>query len=97
MVLAGMEAMGFQPVLRPELRSPIITAFHTPTDPRFDFAAFYHQLAQRALLIYPGKLSGIDSFRIGTIGALTIQDFSDLLAGIRAALEAMQISMPPPT
>ena len=95
MVLAGMEAMGFQPVLRPELRSPIITAFHTPTDPRFDFAEFYHQLAQRALLIYPGKLSGIDSFRIGTIGHLTTQDFTDLLAGIRAALDAMQVAMPP--
>lgn len=94
MVLAGMEAMGFKPVLRPELRSPIITAFHTPTDPRFDFTEFYHQLAQRALLIYPGKLSSIDSFRIGTIGALTTQDFADLLAGVRAALDAMNVSMP---
>lgn len=95
MILAGMEAMGFQPVLRPELRSPIITAFHNPTDPRFDFGEFYHQLAQRALLIYPGKLSGIDSFRIGMIGALTTQDFADLLAGIQIALETMHVSMPP--
>jgi 2-aminoethylphosphonate-pyruvate transaminase len=96
MVLDGMQAMGFQPVLRPELRSPIITAFHTPTDPRFDFTEFYNQLARRDLLIYPGKLSGIDSFRIGTIGALTTQDFSDLLAGIRAALDAMHVAMPSP-
>ena len=95
-VLAGMEAMGFQPILRPELRSPIITAFHCPIDPRFDFAEFYNELARRGLLIYPGKLSGIDSFRIGTIGHLTTQDFADLLAGIRAALNAMHVAMPPP-
>ncbi len=94
-VVAGMEAMGFQPVLRPELRSPIITAFHSPSDPRFDFAKFYHLLAQRDLLIYPGKLSGIDSFRIGTIGHLKTQDFADLLAGIRAALDALHVALPP--
>ena len=93
MVMTGMEAMGFQPGLRPELRSPIITAFHTPADPRFDFGVFYQQLVRRDLLIYPGKLSGIDSFRIGTIGALTTGDFTDLLDGIRAALDAMNVVM----
>jgi 2-aminoethylphosphonate-pyruvate transaminase len=87
-LLAGMKSMGFRPVLSDKLQSPIITAFHTPTDPRFDFDDFYRRLAARGLVIYPGKLSCIDSFRIGTIGQLTPQDFADLLEGIRSSLPA---------
>ncbi|MEQ1851756.1 MAG: hypothetical protein ABMA01_09220 [Chthoniobacteraceae bacterium] len=87
-LLSGMNAMGFQPVLRPELQSPIITAFRSPADSRFDFADFYRRLADRSLVIYPGKLSRIDSFRIGTIGRLTPEDFAELLAAIRTSLEA---------
>jgi 2-aminoethylphosphonate-pyruvate transaminase len=93
-LLAGMTAMGFRPVLRPEVQSPIITAFHSPADPRFDFAELYRRLAARGLLIYPGKLSQIDSFRIGTIGRLVPQDFEDLIDGIRSSLEAMDVALP---
>jgi 2-aminoethylphosphonate-pyruvate transaminase len=92
--LSGMNAMGFQPVLRAKLQSPIITAFHSPADSRFDFADFCRRLAGSGLVIYPGKLSRIDSFRIGTIGRLTPEDFADLLDGIRAALAAMRIPLP---
>lgn len=93
-LLHGMKAMGFQPVLRAELQSPVITAFHTPPDPRFDFEGFYRRLAARALVIYPGKLSRIESFRIGTIGRLVQQDFADLLDGIRASLIDMGVALP---
>jgi 2-aminoethylphosphonate-pyruvate transaminase len=85
-LLSGMKSMGFRPVLRDELQSPIITAFHSPADPRFNFEDFYRRLAQRDLVIYPGKLSRIDSFRIGTIGQLTPQDFADLLEAIRSIM-----------
>lgn len=93
-LLSGMNAMGFQPVLRAKLQSPIITAFHSPADSRFDFADFYRRLAGSGLVIYPGKLSRIDSFRIGTIGHLVPQDFAELLASIRTTLEAMGIPLP---
>jgi len=94
-LLSGMEAMGFQTILRRELQSPIITAFHFPSDPRFAFEQFCRLLAARDLIIYPGKLSRMDSFRIGSIGQLTLQDFADLLEGIRASLETMGVPLPP--
>ncbi|HEY2572568.1 MAG TPA: 2-aminoethylphosphonate--pyruvate transaminase [Verrucomicrobiaceae bacterium] len=94
-LMSGMTAMGFQPVLRDELQSPIITAFHFPADPRFDFDDFYRGLVARGLVIYPGKLSLIKSFRIGTIGQLTLQDFAELLEGIRSSLDAMGLQAPP--
>ena len=93
-LLSGMAAMGFQTVLRPELQSPIITAFRSPADPRFDFEDFCRRLAARALIIYPSKLACGDSFRIGTIGQLTPGDFADLLDGIRASLDAMGVALP---
>ena len=93
-LLSGMKGMGFQTVLRRELQSPIITAFQFPDDPRFDFEDFHRRLAERGLVIYPGKLSRTDSFRIGTIGHLTPRDFGDLLEGIRASLEAMGVALP---
>ena len=83
-LLSGMKSMGFRPVLRDDVQSPIITAFHSPADPRFDFDDFYRRLAARGLVIYPGKLSHTESFRIGTIGQLKPQDFADLLEAIRA-------------
>lgn len=94
-LLSGMEGMGFRPVLRRELQGPIIIAFHFPADPRFDFEDFCHRLAVRGLVIYPGKLSHGDSFRIGTIGQLTPGDFAGLLGGIRESLEAMGVALPP--
>ena len=93
-LLSGMRAMGFQTVLRQELQSPIITAFHFPADLRFDFEDFHRRLAGQGLVIYPGKLSRMDSFRIGTIGQLTPRDFADLLERTRASLEAMSVALP---
>ena len=90
-LMAGMHSLGFRPVLSPALASPIIASFHTPQDARFNFEQFYTRLAERGLIIYPGKLAKIDSFRIGTIGHLFPADVDDLLKEIASALAAMQV------
>ena len=93
-LLEGMQATGVRAILRPELQSPVITAFHYPAGPRFHFEVFYRLLAECGLVIYPGKLTEMDSFRIGTIGQLTADDFVNLIAGIRSALDTMGIEVP---
>lgn len=80
----GMAALGFSLYLPPSLQAPIIATFHQPTAPWFAFKAFYDRLAERGFLIYPGKLSKADTFRIGCIGALVPADFDRLLVAIRA-------------
>ncbi len=92
----GMRAMGFRPLLPDALQAPIIVTFHTPADPRFEFKTFYDRLAQRGYLIYPGKLTVTDSFRIGCIGRLTEDDIRGALAAIREVLEEMGIGVPVP-
>jgi 2-aminoethylphosphonate-pyruvate transaminase len=64
------------------LQAPIIVTFRTSADERFEFGAFYTRLSERRFVIYPGKLTEVDSFRIGCIGQLAPSD-------MRAAVEAI--------
>ncbi len=90
-LLEEMAQLGFQPYLPPELQSPIITTFRYPDDPRFDFEAFYSLLSERGLVIYPGKLTRENCFRIGTIGRLFPNDVRRLCRGIREALQVLGV------
>jgi 2-aminoethylphosphonate-pyruvate transaminase len=93
-LMSGMKAMGFHPFLPAEVQSPIITAFRHPGDPAFRFDEFYRKLSDRGMIIYPGKLTQVDTFRIGTIGRLFTADIEQLLSAIRLALEEMGCQLP---
>ena len=69
-LIDGMRALGFEPLLGNNLQAPIIVTFRMPADPAFRFQAFYDALKERGYVIYPGKLTVADSFRIGCIGRL---------------------------
>ena len=86
--------MGFAEYLSPKLQGTIITAFHYPNHPRFQFDEFYTRLNDKGFVIYPGKMSNIDCFRIGNIGRLFECDILALLAAIRATLGEMDIELP---
>jgi 2-aminoethylphosphonate-pyruvate transaminase len=90
-LMEGMEELGFDPYLSPEHRSHVITAFRFPAHANFDFPAFYGRLSGRGFVIYPGKVSDADCFRIGTIGHLFPEDVRELLAAIRSTLAEMGI------
>lgn len=88
-LIAGMRAMGFREYLRPEDQSYIITSFLYPAHPSFDFNDFYTRLNAHGFVIYPGKVSNADCFRIGCIGRLFPSDMRALLAAIRETKEEM--------
>jgi len=90
-LLDGMQAMGFRPYLTPERQSYIITSFHYPTHKNFNFAGFYDRLALMGFVIYPGKVSQAECFRIGTIGRIFEPDLRKLLTAIRTVLDEMGI------
>ncbi len=81
-LVRGMARFGFELYLAPALQAPIIATFRTPGDGRFVFSRFYDGLAKRGFLIYPGKLTRGESFRIGCIGALDRRDFERLLTAV---------------
>lgn len=91
--IAAMEGMGFQPYLEASKRGYIITSFRYPEHPHFDFGEFYQRLSDKGQIIYPGKLSHADCFRIGHIGRLTLADFKALMGAIAETLVEMQVQM----
>jgi 2-aminoethylphosphonate-pyruvate transaminase len=91
---AGMRDLGFRQHLADDMQSFIITSFHYPEHPAFDFGTFYASLADRGFIIYPGKLSEIDCFRIGTIGRIFPEDIRALLDAIGVTLAEMGVPVP---
>jgi 2-aminoethylphosphonate-pyruvate transaminase len=91
-LLAGMSRLGFRSYLPAAVQSYIITSFHYPADPKFTFAEFYRCLSDDGFIIYPGKLSQIDLFRIGNIGRLFEPDINALVAAIGSGLQRMGIT-----
>lgn len=81
-LIEGMKAIGFISLLTPEKQSPIISSFLYPSG-NFDFQVFYERLKQKGFVIYPGKISDAETFRIGNIGDIHPQDITNLLSAIR--------------
>lgn len=81
----GMAALGFVPLLQAKWQSPIITAFYSPAHPDYRFADFYQRLKAQGFVIYPGKVSQADCFRIGNIGDVTPERVRNLLAAMASA------------
>ncbi|MBM3823146.1 MAG: 2-aminoethylphosphonate--pyruvate transaminase [Verrucomicrobia bacterium] len=92
----GMRKLGFRSYLPPKHQSFIITSFHYPEDPGFKFDTFYRHLSAQGFIIYPGKISLADTFRIGSIGRLFESDIRALLGAVENTLRTMNISVPLP-
>lgn len=87
----GMKALGFRLLLPQGLQAPIIYTFHMPTDPNFIFQSFYDRLKDRGYVIYPGKLTVADSFRIGCIGRINADDMRAFLKVVAETLADMGV------
>jgi len=90
-LMEGMTELGFDAYLGPEHQSHIITSFRFPAHRRFDFSTFYERLSESGFVIYPGKVSNADCFRIGTIGHIFPKDIRALVAAIGRVLAEMQV------
>jgi 2-aminoethylphosphonate-pyruvate transaminase len=90
----GMQDMGFTEYVPQALQGDIITSFQYPADPRFDFLEFYSRLVEKGFVIYPGKVSDANCFRIGTIGRIFPSNVTALLAAIHDVITDLGIKLP---
>ncbi len=90
-LVAGMRKLGFESLLADAWQSPIIVTFFTPADPKFRFADFYEAMKKRGFIIYPGKLTVVESFRIGCIGRLDEAVMRGVVTAAREALAEMGV------
>ncbi len=93
-LMEGMTRLGFQAHLHPSVQSYIITSFHFPRDSRFEFSDFYRRMSEKGMIIYPGKLTKIDCFRIGNIGRLFPEDLRQVVRAIEDSLREMGLTVP---
>lgn len=82
MLVNGMRRMGFTTLLPLTLQSPIITSFMAPGWPDYNFSTFYQMLKEKGFVIYPGKVTNAETFRIGNIGEIYENDILKLLSAI---------------
>ncbi|MCF8106249.1 MAG: 2-aminoethylphosphonate--pyruvate transaminase [Desulfohalobiaceae bacterium] len=85
-LVQGMRELGFQTLLPDAYQSPIITSFLNPESEGYSFMDFYDRLKAKGFVIYPGKVTSAESFRIGNIGHVYPED-------IKRLLEAVKVSM----
>jgi len=92
LLVVGMRKMGFVEYVPVELQGYIITSFRYPDHPNFEFEPFYSMLNDRGFVIYPGKVTDADCFRIGNIGHLFTDDIQELLNAINDVSREMEIA-----
>jgi len=87
----GMQALGFRPFLKPEIQAPIIVTFHAPAHEAYEFKRFYDAAKQRGFILYPGKLTQIETFRVGCIGAIGRNEMAQAVSAVADTLHEMGI------
>ena len=90
-LITGMGKLGFKPFLPAEIQTPIIVTFHAPADPRYNFKVFYEAAKAHGFLLYPGKLTEIETFRVGCIGAIDTHDINQAVHAVSLSLQDMGI------
>jgi 2-aminoethylphosphonate-pyruvate transaminase len=69
-LIEGMTRLGFKLFLEPRHQAPVIVTFHAPEDPNYNFQKFYDRVREKGFVLYPGKLTQVDTLRVGCIGAI---------------------------
>ena len=95
-LVSGMGKLGFRPFLDPAIQAPIIVTFHAPADPRYDFKTFYAAARARGFILYPGKLTQIETFRVGCIGAIGPHEMEQAVHAVALTLRDMGIQSAAP-
>ncbi|ROM33481.1 2-aminoethylphosphonate--pyruvate transaminase [Pseudomonas poae] len=92
-LLEGMAELGLRSFLPAAIQAPIIVTFHAPQDPHYQFKAFYERVKAKGFILYPGKLTKVETFRIGCIGHIDATDIRAAVTAIAEALHAMHINL----
>ncbi len=91
---AGLDAMGFRQVIRPEWRAGLVAAAVYPDDPRWDFEAVHNYCYARGFTIYPGKIASANTFRLCALGAIDEPDINAFFRVFREALDTLGVAVP---
>ncbi|HZC87212.1 MAG TPA: hypothetical protein VE266_09480, partial [Steroidobacteraceae bacterium] len=91
-LIDGMAKLELRSFLPAAIQAPIIVTFYAPDSPRYTFKSFYNAVKARGYILYPGKLTTLETFRVGCMGQLgergiagAVEAVAQVLAEMRAA------------
>ncbi len=90
-LISGMRELGFEVFLDPKIQAPIIVTFHAPADARYAFKPFYDKVRDKGFVLYPGKLTQVETFRVGCIGAIGPDEMRHAVNAIRDSVRELGI------
>ena len=90
-LIQRMATLGFKPFLDPAIQAPIIVTFHAPAHPNYEFKRFYDAAKSRGFILYPGKLTQAETFRVGCIGAISAVEMEQAVHAVALALKDLGI------
>ena len=95
-LVSGMQALGLKPFLDAAVQAPIIVTFHAPADSSYRFSTLYQGVREQGYILYPGKLTRVETFRVGCIGAIDATVLRNAVAAIEHSLRDMGIRLDSP-
>jgi 2-aminoethylphosphonate-pyruvate transaminase len=95
-LIDGMGALGFRAFLARSVQAPVIVTFHAPPDAAYNFKAFYEKVRARGYILYPGKLTQVETFRVGCIGAIDANEMRNVCSAIAETLREMRVKQVAP-
>ncbi|MCX2686733.1 2-aminoethylphosphonate--pyruvate transaminase [Pseudomonas sp. DCB_AW] len=90
-LLDGMAALGLRSFLPAEIQAPIIVTFHAPNDARYQFKDFYERVKAKGFILYPGKLTQVETFRVGCIGVVGPEGMQAAVNAVAEVLREMEV------
>ncbi|UZE27387.1 2-aminoethylphosphonate--pyruvate transaminase [Pseudomonas asplenii] len=91
-LLEELARLGLRSFLPAAIQAPIIVTVHAPQDPRYDFKTLYERVKAKGFILYPGKLTEVDTFRVGCIGDVSRHDLQAAARAIGEALNEMDVT-----
>ena len=95
-LIEGMAALGFRSFLPSAVQAPVIVTFHAPPDPAYNFETFYGKVRSRGYILYPGKLTQVETFRVGCIGAIDANEMRNVVTAVAETLRDMSVKQVAP-
>ncbi|MGH4050210.1 MAG: 2-aminoethylphosphonate--pyruvate transaminase [Clostridium sp.] len=86
LLIKSLKEIGINSYIEESVQSPIITTFLFPNN-KFNFNSFYKYIKKRGFVIYPGKLTDVETFRIGNIGEIYQEDIEEICSIIKGYIK----------
>ncbi|RRJ63303.1 2-aminoethylphosphonate--pyruvate transaminase [Paenibacillus oralis] len=88
-LISGLNRLGLTYIVPEEHHAKLITSIREP-DADFDFQSMHDFFYSKGIMIYPGKLEGLKTFRVANIGDITAKDIEVFLEWLEEYLHGVQ-------